>query len=278
MSYIFKLKSKKNNERGFSLIQVVVAASLMSVISLGIASLIHNQSQNINYLEDRLSHQNLKIEFDALVNSLCLKQLKDLQIPKLTKEIKKIKLVRTDGNDLYNPYTPDQNNFEMLKIDRVTIQNVTLLGSLLNGRIELSLYPKRIRRGGGPTELKPFKKEINVTINNTLQRKVTGCNSQEGSDYLKGTWVNATDSSSSHAATCAKEGLSPLVSYALGVCASGEVKPRFGKNADKINYKYGTWGGLNVTGGDIVANGMCYHHGQKRDNDGTDRLVAYLCD
>lgn len=93
-------------------------------------------------------------------------------------------------------------------------------------------------------------------------------------------WVQAK-AGESHAQTCQRAGLKPSSDKGYGICASGERRPTKGTDYNKISYTYGTWGGAGKGGTQAVrlfsSHYFCYSSGQKRDNDGTDRLVAYLC-
>ena len=104
-------------------------------------------------------------------------------------------------------------------------------------------------------------------------------------------WVN-TNSKESAAVVCARVGGVPAVGHGqngLGICASDESAPGpgSGDNWDKIvypnNLRHLT---KNITyqqkqGGVIVTKSSstyyCYKSGQKKDNDKTDKVAAYLC-
>lgn len=93
------------------------------------------------------------------------------------------------------------------------------------------------------------------------------------------TWVNLINRTESNENACARIGQKPTESKALK-CASGEIRFLEGKNVNKINYAYGTWGGHdNYATSDAYRVGhYCYQSGAKRDNDGTDLAVAALCE
>jgi type II secretory pathway pseudopilin PulG len=90
-------------------------------------------------------------------------------------------------------------------------------------------------------------------------------------------WVDTISLTESHAATCARVGASVATDQGYGICAAGESRPSLneGRNPFEITYRFGTWGG-NSQGGQPVGN-YCYRSGQTRDNDATDRRVAWLC-
>ncbi len=92
-------------------------------------------------------------------------------------------------------------------------------------------------------------------------------------------WVNSRRGES-HMQTCARAGLYPSANLGDGICASGEARPTKHEHASSISYIYGKWGSAK-RGGTVIVRGSginyCYQAGQKRDSDGTDIVVAYLC-
>lgn len=95
-------------------------------------------------------------------------------------------------------------------------------------------------------------------------------------------WVNVNSSRTTQAAACAAEGLVPVTpGFDYGICASGENRPNFGEDYEEINYYLGTWGpGPEIEPQDnlgVPVGRFCYKPGQVRDNDRTDRIVAWLC-
>lgn len=87
-------------------------------------------------------------------------------------------------------------------------------------------------------------------------------------------WVNSTNTDATTA--CATAGLSPATDKGYGVCAAGESRPTEGPGWDSISYVYGTFAGTSK-GGNYTGL-YCYRSGQTQDNDGTDRIVAHLCE
>lgn len=111
-----------------------------------------------------------------------------------------------------------------------------------------------------------------TTTSKTITRRVGG---RDG-DTVTSTISVAT----SQAQTCASVGLKPAKLEGKYICASGEDRPKSGVDADKIKYKYGTWGGtwnagITTTTSDYL---FCWASGQKKDNDPTDRVVAWYCE
>lgn len=90
-------------------------------------------------------------------------------------------------------------------------------------------------------------------------------------------WANAPTFSSGHNTVCTAAGGTAATDQGYGICASGENKPNHGDNAFGINYQYGMYN-YRSSGGNQVVGTFCYFTTQPRDNDGSDRIVAWLCE
>jgi hypothetical protein len=107
-------------------------------------------------------------------------------------------------------------------------------------------------------------------------------------------WVNMANTIETHSQTCKRVGLKTS-SIEGKKCASGEHQPASGQEWDKINYRYGRFGGRDFGGNlirqtsdrtvkqydtiTVVKGGLfCYDTDDNRtEGDATDRLVAYAC-
>lgn len=166
--------------------------------------------------------------------------------------------------------------YDSLKIANIGLMNKSITKSSPKGLGNLVFEVERLNKGGGPSELKALEQVISIEVDTTTNA-ITSCSVFDDMGELEGEWVNKKLSTDTHASTCASVGLKPYKSFKLGMCAAGERRPRFGKNAHKIVYSHGSWGGQAVWGGDFESGSYCYNHGSKQDNDSTDRTVAYLC-
>lgn len=89
-------------------------------------------------------------------------------------------------------------------------------------------------------------------------------------------WVQLASNGEPIAQTCARAGMDPAPQPN---CASGERRPAGNDDTadtDRINYKYGVWGGTNNVGGSAFGI-YCYSPKQKHDSDRTDISVSYRC-
>lgn len=120
----------------------------------------------------------------------------------------------------------------------------------------------------------PTGRWVNATF--TTKQVTVRSGGRDGGEYTQTVSV-----ATSQAETCASAGLKPAKLEGQYICASGERRPVIGEGYQNINYRFGTWGGDRVAGHATVSTNtalMCYANGQKRDSDGTDRLVAWYCD
>lgn len=110
-------------------------------------------------------------------------------------------------------------------------------------------------------------------------------------------WVNTVGDSETQEQTCKRVGLKPARVEGT-FCASGEHQPTTGQGWESISYRYGRFGGKEALGGNFIrtvadrtvsggrdqpprtvrGGKYCYHSSDsKKENDSTDRLVAYVC-
>lgn len=117
-------------------------------------------------------------------------------------------------------------------------------------------------------------------VNATFTNKTITMRSGGGRDGGGGTYTQTISVPSSQAETCSSAGLSPAKLEGQYICASGEARPVSGTDYEKISYKYGRWGDGGWAGVATTDNNylFCWGSGQKRDNDATDRVVAWYCE
>jgi len=114
-------------------------------------------------------------------------------------------------------------------------------------------------------------------VNATFNNKTITVN---GPGRDGGTSTQTISVATSQAETCSSVGLSPAKLEGQYICASGEARPNRGEGYASINYKYGRWGSGGWAGVSTTQNNylFCWGNGQKRDNDSTDRVVAWYCE
>lgn len=151
------------NQNGFSIASVVIAMSIMSVITLGVTTLIQNSMKSVTYIEDKLSAINLQNELnmDFSDSRVCKNTLKNLKVV-------------SEGEDQVVPAIKSSNDrivykapttYDRLNIDRILLENVNVAAPNTTGRMNLSLNLKRQREG--VADLKPVTVPLSVVTDGT---------------------------------------------------------------------------------------------------------------
>lgn len=150
-----------------------------------------------------------------------------------------------------------------------------------------------VPNGTGETTCKPDGKSYSDCVPKTCNAGYELKNGQcvkKPDPVFKKTWVNSV-AGESHQQTCNRVGGTPVTGTGingLGICAATESRPGDGSGEgwNSINYIYGiknrhgqiysqVRGGVTIT--KSGSKYYCYKAGQKKDNDKTDIVVAYLC-
>ena len=108
-----------------------------------------------------------------------------------------------------------------------------------------------------------------------IDKGVAQCGKPDGTASEKFFWAAWKGSSDS---SCTAAGGTPAADQGYGTCASGENTPKHGGGHKKISYTHGAWSKASHRGGTSISGDYCYGRGQKRDGDGTDIVVAVLCE
>jgi len=121
----------KRNQSGFGLIQVVIAGTLMSALALGMAGMIASQSQQISYMEDRMSHLSLRAEIEDFVKNgdgVCDSMVDGKKLPAGDKKLE-MPLTDKDGNVVYDPKDPEKNTIDKLVLNKIYMRDVDVAAS-----------------------------------------------------------------------------------------------------------------------------------------------------
>lgn len=143
------------NQKGFSILQLVVAASLMSVLSLGLTNMIQSQSRTVYYLEDQMSHQNFKKELESLLmdNAICNSSLLGKTLPTSLLSVAPVsgtdfEIRNTSGVTIFDPLDSNKNSYDNLVLNGIKMQNLDITNPLVGGNVNLEISVGR-KRGSG---------------------------------------------------------------------------------------------------------------------------------
>lgn len=161
---------QKNQEFGFSLIEVVIVASLMSVLALGAATMINQQSLSVNFLQDKLSRVNMERELTDLLSdsSLCQSTFQGLRPSRAPASLNAL---NGDGG---TSFLSQNSAKEGVVVNRISYRNIDLTPPATTGRFELQIDLSRERKGGGPQEMRPILRRVHANIDGS--GTITSCN------------------------------------------------------------------------------------------------------
>ncbi len=163
------------NEKGFALIQVIVAAAIGSVLSLAMTNLILEQRISIAYLEDKLEKIQLIRNFETILKDKmsCQKTLEGVRVgSSSTQKINVNGLKDNSGNVVYE----SNSIIGRLAVGQISITNESVPGPSSSGFINIIMPVSRTRQGEGPSVFKPLEFKLNVTI--SASRVITSCSSK----------------------------------------------------------------------------------------------------
>jgi len=174
-----ELNKSKNKQCGFSLVSVLMAASIMTVLGVMVSQTIIQQGQSVSYLEDRLAKVDFKNKMlsmfsigDSCTNTLVGKSILDEQTLDVIK----------DQNDVTNIdlNTGTSKAHESLIIGSIDLDNIdTPNAPSSEGRMTLSINMERVRTGGGPKALSPV--ELSLRVRTGAAGLIESCTVEGGS-------------------------------------------------------------------------------------------------
>lgn len=167
------------SENGFTIISVIIAASIASVVGLAISTLIVSQSSSVSYLEDRLStlalDSNLQLNFSdsqACTHSLKGKSILGSQNIMALKDKDANEFVSASPSSVLSSY----DRLDISAIQLVNVNATNAPGS--SGKMNLLVNIER-QRNSGPRDLKPKELKLAVTVD--ASGKIDTCSLTSGS-------------------------------------------------------------------------------------------------
>ena len=156
-----------NNNNGFSLISIIVAAAVGMIVVGAISKVIISQSEQVAYLEDRLSKTNLKGTLQNLLTPLaCQNTFRGQSVPSSPRRITELR--DTNDNIVYQIPLPGGGlpDFEKLEIARMELHNIDLPSAAdASGRMKFVVFTERIRSKGA--KLNPIEIDLDVATDSS---------------------------------------------------------------------------------------------------------------
>jgi|GEM_PF-4006154 len=168
----------KCSEKGFSLIEVIMAMTIMAVVSLGFLNMIEGQLQAIAYMEDKMEKVEIERQVRQFISNTanCSSNIKQ-KITANNNTSYKIQAL-TPAPTALKPNPPAAfSTDEMigkLQIGQISFKNKDIAVPNSSGVITL-IVPINRQSDQGLTEYAPVEIELNATVDNNFQ--ISGCTS-----------------------------------------------------------------------------------------------------
>jgi hypothetical protein len=158
------------NQKGISIIEVIAMSGVMITMMMAFISMMNNESENINYLEDKLSRVALETELRTLFlsDNFCKNLLKDLVAPRAgqTSDITQSFTAPESKAALEKVFKESNGKllYDHLDLKRISLEDSDLTAPNSAGAMSMVFYPERQRKGGGPAALQPIKIKTSVNV------------------------------------------------------------------------------------------------------------------
>lgn len=198
----FRTDNRKS-QRGFSLIQTLIASSIMIFVALGLTTFIERQASSVSYLEDKLA----SIDFERILvgalgnNEICGQNFRGFNIRSAVNKTAFPDITDLSGNSLL------PSSSSRLEVSDVSLQRIDSFSTPNPGRFQIEMNVKR--RVGGQEAFKPIQSEVFAVVDQATG-EITDCSTQT-----------------------AGLGLPNLSS--LGSCGSGEYLAGFDPSSGDLN-------------------------------------------
>ena len=160
------------NAGGFSLAEVMVASAILGAMSLALMTMIQNQNQAMNFMEDRMSLLSLRTELSQtlLIDSVCKTSLEGIQV---ADQPVPLTIKNGMGQVLFSDQIDEKRRYDSLEIESLSLRNVDVPDHVGSGWVEVVAKTKRLRKGTGPLHFRPAVARIRVNVDS--DRVIRSC-------------------------------------------------------------------------------------------------------
>ncbi|MBT3585213.1 MAG: prepilin-type N-terminal cleavage/methylation domain-containing protein [Halobacteriovoraceae bacterium] len=161
------------NSKGFSLIEIMIAVGLMSVISLGVMHFMENQTKSANTMETKMEANSFLMEFQNYLTKagVCSNSLKGLTLPSDEEgEVEFDELKSPIGKTKYQTGKRFPSNIILEKMTLSNFEAENTAGDM--GSMELTLHFRKPKMTYGN---KIIKKKINIEVLKDDSGKILNC-------------------------------------------------------------------------------------------------------
>lgn len=166
----------RRNQSGMTLIQVMVAATVMSILGFYVSDLILSQTQMVVYLEDQLEKVEIDRNFESILKNhdSCQNTLQGTQLSVSSNTSQPVAGLRDgSGNFIY------ESNKESgkLALGQMVVVNESVTTPASSGFVNLVLPVSRTRKGQGVSQFRSLEHRVSVVVDNNM--RVTSCVDEE---------------------------------------------------------------------------------------------------
>lgn len=160
------------NQKGFSIIEMLITMVIFGILSTGIATFMQHQSNISKYLDDKASHRDFKIELERLLGNpdICLQSFQTVTPPSAINSdqfINKINITDLSGSQSFSK----NSSYDGLKINNLKFKNLDISSTANEGFVELNV---QVLRNVNDQRMKDIKLRIRVELD-PATRKIDAC-------------------------------------------------------------------------------------------------------
>lgn len=183
-------------QQGFSLVEVLVALSLLSIVGLGFGTMMSENFKQMAYVEDKNSMHQLSTEIQRILTdgTSCKSAFGSTRLPAPNG---KANVSIYDNGKVRFARTGNSSKYDKLNIGNIQVTNVDASLARRVGRMKVTVNVERQRSGGGPKVIKPLEQTIRVAINGSTNPQnpygLTACEDEKKPVMVQGTMGDTMD-------------------------------------------------------------------------------------
>lgn len=154
--------SKNSNQSGFSIASVMIAITVISIVALGISTMLQNSMKTVTFIEDKQSALDLKNEIMIAFSDsrACRNTLRGFPVAPNEQPVEALK--NKNDRPLYT-----NNRYDQLIINRIQLERKEIATAPnASGRMDLIINISR-ERSKAQADLKPLNVPLSVTTDSS---------------------------------------------------------------------------------------------------------------
>jgi hypothetical protein len=157
------MKTLGGKEDGVAMIQVIISASLVSILSLVFASMMSNQNDAIAHLETKMTKIDITRNVQGILidKESCLETLSPIAIPSIGSHSPLTDIKDKQGKSIYSSFS----SVNKIDLGQINIKNESVSGPDSSGYIKLVIPSKRRDSTQTGQDLKSLEFDVAVSVN-----------------------------------------------------------------------------------------------------------------